>query len=802
MKISFQWLKSLIDINQNAEEIAALLTRSGLEVEGVEAVEPVPGGLEGIVIGEVITCERHPDADKLSKTTVAIGENQVVPIVCGAPNVAAGQKVIVATVGATLYPTEGEPFKIKKAKIRGEVSEGMICAEDEIGLGHSHAGIMVLDTDLPNGTPAARYFNLETDHVLEIGLTPNRADAASHLGVARDLKVLLGKSLHIPAAELPALQGDFQVEVVIENAEACPRYSGISITGVTVKESPEWLKTRLKSIGLTPINNIVDATNYLLHEIGQPLHAFDADQIKGRKVVVKNAEEGSTFVTLDGVERKLGAQNLMIWNAEEPMAIAGVFGGEKSGVTEATQNIFIESAYFAPDSVRKTAQQHALKTDASFRYERGTDPDITVYALKRAALLILEIAGGQIASPVTDVYPSPVAPFSVYARYKNIDRLIGKSLDREFIHTTLQALDIRIIEKTDEGLQLEVPPYRVDVQREADVTEEILRLYGYDNIELSEHLSTTYLADFPEVDRDKLQNRIAGMLAGNGFSEMMNNSLTTPAYSASPYLDESQDVIILNKLSEDLGVMRQTLLFSGLEVLTYNINRRQKDLRLFEFGKVYRKVEGGYEENRRLSIFITGARQPESWQQKTEKSDFHQLASVVQMILQKMNVSTFGTEPTQDKIFAYGLSYIVNKRAVATLGQLDAKVTKLTDTKQAVFYADIDWDYLFKKYSTRQQVQELPRFPEVRRDLSLVIDKNVSFEDIRQLAQQTERKLLRGVDVFDVYEGENIGKDKKSYSVSFILQDYQQTLTDQVIDKTMQRLMDAFESQLKAIIRK
>jgi phenylalanyl-tRNA synthetase beta chain len=802
MKISLKWLKSLIDIDQNADDIAAMLTRSGLEVEGVEAVEPVPGGLEGIVIGEVLTCERHPDADKLSKTTVAIGPDQVVPIVCGAPNVAAGQKVIVATVNAMLYPAEGEPFKIKKAKIRGEVSEGMICAEDEIGLGHSHAGIMVLDTDLPNGTPAARYFNLETDHVLEIGLTPNRADAASHLGVARDLKVLLGKPVHMPVAELPAKEGNYPIEVVIENPEACPRYSGITITGVTVKDSPDWLKARLLSIGLTPINNIVDTTNYLLHELGQPLHAFDADQVKGRKILVKNAAEGSTFTTLDEVERKLGAHNLMICNAEEPMAIAGVFGGVQSGVTEATRNIFIESAYFSPDSVRKTAQQHGLKTDASFRYERGTDPNITVYALKRAALLILEIAGGQIASDVIDVYPAPVEPFHVYARYKNIDRLIGKTLDRDFIQDTLEALDIRIIEKTEEGMSLEVPPYRVDVQREADITEELLRLYGYDNIELSEHLSTSYLADFPDTDRDKIQNRIAGMLAAAGFSEMMNNSLTTPEYSASPYLDEAQDVVILNKLSEDLGVMRQTLLFSGLEVLTYNINRRQKDLRMFEFGKVYRKIEGGYEENRRLSIFITGSRQPESWQHKTEKADFHQLASMVQMILQKMNAGAFGTEPTQDKLFAYGLTYTFNKRPVATLGQLDAKVAKLTDTRQAVFYADIDWDYLFKKYNTRLQAQELPKFPEVRRDLSLVIDKKVSFEDIRQLAQQTERKLLRAVNVFDVYEGDNIGKDKKSYSVSFILQDFQQTLTDQVIDKTMQRLMDAFESQLGAIIRK
>ncbi len=587
-------------------------------MEHVERVEAIPGGLEGVVIGEVLTCRKHPDADKLSLTTVDVGNGAALPIVCGAANVAAGQRVVVATVGATLYPAGGEPFKIKKAKIRGEASEGMICAEDEIGLGTSHAGIMVLDTDLPNGTPAAKYFNLEADYILEIGLTPNRADAASHLGVVRDLRALLRRDYQLPSVERFKPGSGRPVEVIVENTEACPRYSGVSIAGVTVKASPDWLQKRLQSIGLTPINNVVDVTNFVLHELGQPLHAFDADQIAGNVVRVKTLPPGTVFTTLDKQERKLQENDLMICDGNsQPMCIAGVFGGVSSGITEHTTSVFLESACFSPNYVRRTVQHHGLKTDAAFRFERGTDPNGTVYALKRAALLICEVAGGQIASDVVDVYPQPVTDFSVKVGWKNINRLIGKELPKEEIKTILQLLDSKIEGETTEGLNLRVPPYRVDVQREADVVEEILRIYGYDNIELSERMDAAYLAEFPVTDREQLQYKMTQMLASRGFFEIMTNSLTKPAYNQKLGAFRSgEDVEILNKLSEDLGVMRQSLLFSGLEVVAHNINRRQLDLKLFEFGKIYYRKEGQYREHTRLSIFLTGDQQAETWRKR------------------------------------------------------------------------------------------------------------------------------------------------------------------------------------------
>ncbi|MBL6447847.1 phenylalanine--tRNA ligase subunit beta [Fulvivirga sp. 29W222] len=805
MKISLNWLKDYVNINQSPEEISKLLTDTGLEVEGLENFEQVKGGLKGLVIGEVLTCTKHPNADKLSVTTVDIGGDNPSPIVCGAPNVAQGQKVVVATVGATLYPEGHESFKIKKAKIRGEVSEGMICAEDEIGLGKSHDGIMVLDTDLPNGTPAAKYFNLTDDIVIEIGLTPNRADAASHIGVARDLKAALNTAVLWPKVDDFKIDNtDNTIEVIVENTEACPRYSGITISGVQVEESPSWLKQRLEAIGITPINNVVDATNFVLHEIGQPLHAFDADEVKGKKVIVKTLPQETTFTTLDEKERKLLSTDLMICNGEsEGMCIAGVFGGTKSGVKDSTRNVFLESAYFSPDYVRKTAQHHQLKTDASFRYERGTDPEITVYALKRAATLIKELAGGSISSEIIDLYPEKIKNFEVPVKFKNIDRLIGKHIEKDRVFEVLNLLDIKIQKESDESFIASVPPYRVDVQREADVIEEILRIYGFNNVELPEFVKSDYLADFPAKDRNKTQKSITELLVSNGFYEVMTNSLTKPSYAEQAAdLDEKHSVVILNKLSEDLGVMRQSMLYSGLEVALHNINRRQTNLRLFEFGKTYSIKEGDYIENNRLAIYMTGHIENENWINKTRKVAFHDLSHIVNLVVSRLLSKELKNDVTHDFPFDYGLKMLLTDKELVKMGKVNAALTKKTGLKQEIFYADIDWDLLLKKTNNNIVYEEVSKFPEVRRDLSLVIDKKVNFEEIRKIAQNNGQRFLRSINVFDVYEGENIDKDKKAYAISFILQDKEKTLTDKVIDKTMTKLMSSFESDLGAIIRK
>ncbi|MCY7350189.1 MAG: phenylalanine--tRNA ligase subunit beta [Cytophagaceae bacterium] len=831
MKISLDWLRQYITLPETPDEVAALLTGSGLEVESVDPLEAIPGGLEGVVIGQVLTCEKHPDADKLSITTVDVGGPEPLPIVCGAPNVAAGQKVVVATVGTTLHPTStvekpaagtpaagtpGEPFQIKKAKIRGAVSEGMICAEDEIGLGTSHAGILVLTTDLPNGTPAAKYFGLEADFRLEIGLTPNRADAASHVGVARDLKALLGREIHLPAVDAFRVEGhQFPIQVTVGDSTACPRFCGVTIDGLKVGSSPEWLQKRLRAIGLNPINNVVDVTNFVNHELGQPLHAYDWQAIKGQQIIVRYAPEGSVFTTLDGVERKLSAQDLMICNAEAPMGIGGIFGGKTSGVQPETTRVYLECAYFAPESIRRTAQRHGLKTDASFRFERGTDPNAKLYALKRAALLIQEVAGGKIASEVLDFYPQPVKNLQIECTYRNIDRLIGKKLGQVRIRTILESLDIRVWQETTEGFTASVPPYRVDVQREADVVEEILRIYGLNNVELSPGLRTDFLAQFPEKDANQLQYRTTQLLAGVGFQEIFTNSLTKPAYATALPAEAlpGENVQILNALSEDLSVMRQTMLFSGLEALAFNINRRQRDLKFFEFGKTYHKRAAiptvgaptgtKYLERQHLVLFLTGNASAETWQQASRPVAFHDAVSAVSHVLTRLNVRQFDTQDvTIPGPFAYGLTYLINKKEVVSLGLVKNTLTKLTDLKQPVFYVDFDWDYLFKLASTDVVFQEIPKFPEVRRDLSLVLDKTVSFREIRQLAEKYERNLLRSVNVFDVYEGQNIGADKKAYAVSFVLQDAGQTLTEPQIDRAMQRLMAGFEKELGAVIRK
>ncbi|WP_242916270.1 phenylalanine--tRNA ligase subunit beta [Pontibacter liquoris] len=803
MLISFDWLKQLIHIDKPAEEIGTLLTGAGLEVEGIHTYEAVQGGLEGIVLGQVLTCERHPDADRLSITTVDIGTGTPSQIVCGAPNVGAGQRVVVATVNSTLYPTGGEPFKIKKSKIRGAASEGMICAEDEIGIGTSHAGIMVLDTDLPNGTPAAAFFGLDSDKVFEIGLTPNRADAASHYGVARDLQALTGAKAELPSVEAFGVSNTSRsITVEVENTAACPRYAGVTVSGIKVGPSPEWMQRRLRAIGLSPINNVVDVTNYVLHELGQPLHAFDADKIKGGKIVVKTVAEGTVFKTLDGVERKLQATDLMICNAEEPMAIGGVFGGIESGVSAETTSIFIESAYFSPDWVRRTGMAHGLKTDASFRFERGTDPDMVITALKRAALLVQEVAGGEVSSQIVDVYPNPIGSREIVVSIARIHSLIGQHIGTERIKTILTDLGITITGETETHLTLSVPPFKVDVTREADVVEEVLRIYGFNNITVSEHMSSTFLANFPRPNPEDITDAIMSYIADNGFHEIITNSITNSNY----YTQDGEEaglVEVVNYNSEDLDVLRKSMVFSGLEVLRRNINRRQRDLKLFELGKVYSKLEGEYKESRRLALYLAGNVSAESWKQPSIKTAFHDLAGVVQNVLRKLNAGDFEMQPlAPNRYLQQGIAYTKNGTVLAELGPLDALVARQMEVKEQVWYAELNWDYLLKKYKDKLTAEELPKYPEVRRDLSLVLDKNVTFDQVRQIALRTERKLLQDVNVFDVYEGDKIEAGKKAYAISFTLLDRQQTLTDKVIESTMNRLMQQFEKQLGAFIRK
>ncbi len=802
MKISINRLNQYIALTESPEEIAALLTRSGLEVEGVEEFVSIRGGLEGVVIGEVLTCERHPDADKLSLTTVDIG-SAVVPIVCGASNVAKGQKVVVATVGTKLFPTEGEPLEIKKAKIRGQVSEGMICAEDEIGIGTSHAGIMVLDTNLPNGTPASEYFEVSEDHVLEIGLTPNRADAASHLGVARDLKALLGRPICLPEEKPLAVEKSGPaISVEVQNSADCPRYAGVVVTDLNVGPSPQWLQNFLRSLDLEPINNVVDITNFILHDLGQPLHAFDADKIAQGKIIVGKLPKGTPFVTLDEKERKLSGEELMICDPNGGMCIAGVFGGNHSGVSDQTTTIFLESAYFSPDVIRKGSQFHGLKTDASFRFERGTDPNMPVYALKRAVALLQELAGGKVCSEIIDLYPQPISDFVVEVSYGHVNRLIGKKIEPSEVKSILESLDIKVTQETSEGFTATVKPYRVDVTREADIIEEILRIHGFHQVELSNNLKTDYLAEHPLKDLNKLQYRLTEMLAGQGYFELITNSLTKPIYAEkSGYLDSSLNVEIYNKLSEDLGVMRQTLLFSGLEVLAHNINRRQTDLKCFEFGTVYQKNADGYKEVRRLAIFHSGNRSSESWVEAEKPFGFSDIYAAVERILERLNIEIGQISMKESAPFFYGLVLKLGEKELGTLGLVDEKILKLSEVRQDVWYAELDWDLLTKKASGLKKFQEISKYPEVRRDLSLVIDKAVTYDQVKAVAEKAGGKLVRKIGVFDVYQGDKIEAGKKAYALSFILQDLENTLTDKVIEKTMSKLIDAFQDQVGAIIR-
>jgi phenylalanyl-tRNA synthetase beta chain len=809
MRISYNWLKQFIKIDLAASETADLLTDLGLEVEGVDKYESLKGGLQGVVVGHVLTCEKHPDADKLKITTVDLGDgNAPVQIVCGAPNVAAGQKVPVATIGTKVFDKEGNAFEIKKGKIRGQESHGMICAEDELGLGNNHDGIMVLADDLKPGTPAAKVFEVENDEVFEIGLTPNRADAMSHLGVARDLKAGFaqkGKNFELITPSVSNFKVDkrtLKIDVSVENEKLAPRYCGVTISGVTVKPSPSWLQNRLKAIGLTPKNNIVDVTNYVLHELGQPLHAFDANQIKGGKVIVKTVEAGTKFTTLDEVERTLDAEDLMICHAEGPMCIAGVFGGKDSGVTENTQAIFLESAYFNPVSIRKTAKRHTLSTDASFRFERGIDSSITEYALKRAALLIQEVAGGEITSDITDIYPKKIEDFQVFLNFNNVTKIIGEEIPKDTIKKILVSLEMKINNITDAGIGLIIPSYRVDVQREIDVIEDILRVYGYNNIAIPQKLNAT-IANAPRTEEYKVQNIIANQLCALGFNEIMSNSLTTPDYvKLSENLKEEFNVIMLNPLSNDLSAMRQSLLFSGLEAVAFNINRKKNDLKLFEFGKSYHKMPSGYDEIKHLSLFITGNRKDESWTQPNQKSDFFLFRGYINTILSRLGIeSKVSVLPLESDVFSEGIALAIGKEIIVELGTIKKGILKHFDIKQEVLFADFYWGRIQKYVSTKIKFTDIPKYPEVRRDLALLLDESVSFEKVYQIAKQTEKSLLKEINLFDVYQGKNLPEGKKSYAVSFTIQDSTKTLTDTQIDKIMSKLKSNFEKELGATLR-
>ena len=820
MNISYNWLKDYLDFDLQPDEVAAALTSIGLETGGVEEVQTIKGGLEGLVIGEVLTCEEHPNSDHLHITTVNVGGAEPLQIVCGAPNVAAGQKVVVAVNGTKLYDGD-ECFTIKRSKIRGVESNGMICAEDEIGIGTDHAGIIVLPADAVVGTPAKEYYNVKSDYVLEVDITPNRVDATSHFGVARDLAAFLkqnGKPADLKRPSVDAFKIDDEtpaIEVVVENTEACLRYSGITIKGVTVKESPEWLQNRLKVIGLRPINNVVDITNYILHGVGQPLHSFDADKVKGNKVVVRAAVEGEKFVTLDGVERTLTDRDLMICNAEEPMCIAGVFGGLDSGVTEQTKNVFLESATFHPTWIRKTARRFGLNTDASFRYERGLDPNQTVEVMKRAALLIQEVAGGTITGAIQDIYPVPVAPYRVELTYDKVNTLIGKVIPVETVKSILESLEMKIVSETAEGLVIDVPVYRIDVQRDVDVIEDILRIYGYNNVEFSDNVKSNLSYQTPTDRSYKLQNLISEQLCGCGFNEILNNSLTRSAYydNLSTY-PVSHCVMLMNPLSADLNCMRQTLLFGGLESVEHNAKRKNGNIRFFEFGNCYdynidHKKEGEtlaeFSEDYRLGLWVSGSRVDNNWAHPNEKSSVYELKAYVENILVRLGVNLqkviFGN--LANDIYSAGLSITTSSgRQLGTMGIVSPKICKELDIETDVYYAELSWTLLMKEIKkSKVTFSEISKFPAVKRDLALLLEKNVQFAEIEKIATESERKLLKDVALFDVYEGKNLPAGKKSYAVSFYLQDEGKTLNDKQIDAIMKKIQTNLEQKLGAQLR-
>ena len=807
MKISYSWLNNYLNLELPHEEVSALLTDIGLEVEGVEEVERIKGGLKGVIIGEVLTKTGHPNADRLAITTVNIGDDIPLQIVCGAPNVAAGQKVPVATVGTILYDGDKD-FKIKKSKIRGEVSEGMICGADEIGLGEDTDGIMVLDTNAKVGLPASAYFQLDSDIVFEIGLTPNRSDAMGHIGVARDLITVLnhrGAKLQMCLPSVKAFEVESttkNISVELKDTKLCPRYSGVSISGIKVASSPDWLQNRLRAIGLTPVNNVVDITNYVLHETGQPLHAFDIAKISGNKVVVSTVKNKSKFIALDEIERELSSDDLMINDANRPMCIAGIYGGIDSGVSDTTVDVFLESAYFDPVSIRKTAKRHGLSTDASFRYERGCDPNITVYALKRAALLITEICGGAIASDIVDIYPSMIQHFPVQLSYSKMDNLIGEVIDRELVQGILNDLEIEIVDSNNDGLSLLVPPFRTDVQREVDVIEEILRIYGFNTVSIPSKLDTI-ISYSQVINIEEIRNTISDLLSNSGFNEAMNNSLTKDENTKLiSELDIEQNVVILNPLSKDLNVMRQSLLFSGLENIAYNHNRKSMDIKIYEFGKTYRKKGQKYSESQHLQVLVSGRLHPENWNANSDKADFFFIKEKVEHILNRLGIKDVQSEQVNTYGFEEALMYKCKNKRLVCFGKLDNKICKAFDVKSEVYAADFDWDTVLDLVGhTKTGFQEISKFPVVRRDLSLLVDKSVSFDKLRMIAIKVDNKILKSVSLFDVYEGSKLPDGKKSYALAFTMGDATRTLTDMHVDKVMKKLMNSFRQQVGAEIR-
>lgn len=820
MNISYNWLKRYLATDLSPEKIAEVLTDIGLEVEGFEKIETVKGGLAGVVVGEVLTCEDHPDSDHLHVTKVDVGTGEPLGIVCGAANCRAGLKVLCATVGAVLYPNGGdEEFKIKRSKIRGVESLGMLCAEDELGIGTSHEGIMELPADAPVGMSAKEYLHIEDDYLIEIGLTPNRVDAASHIGVARDLAAWLrsrGEAVEVQWPDVSAFavdNHDLEVKIRVENAEACPRYTGVTVTGCKIGPSPEWMQNCLRAAGINPKNNLVDITNFVLFELGQPLHAFDADKIEGHEVVVRTCAEGTPFVTLDGVERKLTDRDLMICSAERPMCIAGVFGGLDSGISDTTTNVFIESAYFNPVWVRKTAKRFGLNTDSSFRFERGVDPNLQVYAAKRAALLMKELAGGTISSDITDICPQPAADFVFDFSVSRARMLIGKEIPEETIRTILAALEVKILSEQGDVLKVAVPPYRVDVQREADLVEEILRIYGYNNVEIPARVRST-LSYAPRPDRSKLMNLAADFLTANGFTEIMSNSLTKASYyddlTACP---ADRCVRILNPLSADLNVLRQTLLFNMMEAVALNINHKNGDLMLYEFGNCYfydaaKRTEenhlAAYSEEYRLAMAVTGTTEPQSWNTKPEKASFFTLRAVAEKLLRRFGLDIYAlkTEPLQSDLFGEGLSVELNGKSLLQIGTVSPKIRRRTDVKQEVYYLEMNFEALCK--STKKlkiTAEELSKYPEVKRDLALLVDRQTTFAQLREVAFSTERKLLKRVSLFDVYEGDKLPEGKKSYALSFVLEDKSRTLDDKTIERVMANLTRQFEQRCGATVR-
>lgn len=808
MTISYNWLKQFINLPWDAEKTGELLTDLGLEVEGIEDFSSVKGGLEGIVVGHVLECAQHTNADRLKVTKVDVGSGEILQIVCGAPNVAVGQKVPVATVGTTLYDAEGKPWQIKEGKIRGELSEGMICAEDELGLGKSHDGIMVLEAELKPGTTLAKVLEIENDKIFEIGLTPNRADAMSHWGVARDLKAGLlhrGISTKLNTPSTSSFRVDnrtLKIDIKVNDSTLAPRYCGITISNLKVGPSPAWLQNRLKSIGLSPINNIVDVSNYVLHELGQPLHAFDAAKISGNTVNVKTLPSGTKFTTLDGIVRELHEEDLMICDAEKPMCIAGVFGGINSGVSEETTSIFLESAYFNPVCIRKTAKRHSLSTDASFRFERGIDPNITDYALRHAAILIVQVAGGQITSDLEDIYPKRIEDHQVFLNFEKADKLIGEEIAKETIKDILTSLEMKITNITETGLGMTIPAYRNDVTRDVDVIEDILRVYGYNNVKFTQKLNASISPILPGEDYD-VQNKIALQLTGLGFHEMLNNSLTSPKYSElSETIKESYNVTMLNPLSHDLSVMRQSMLFSGLEAIEYNSNRKNSDLKLFEFGKTYHNFLSGRSETKHLSLLITGLKVEGNWAIPDTKSNFFFGKGTVAVLMERLGLDNYSEENTESDVFSEGIAFKRNKVTIVEFGIVNKKITKELDVDAEVFYADFNWDAVLKQISTKNfKMKPIAKFQAAQRDFALLLDNSVKFGDLRQAALQTEKTLLKSVTLFDVYKGKNLPEGKKSYALSFTIQDEEKTLTDKQIDKIMSKLQQKFETEFGAILR-